>query len=508
MPIAVTEDLLRAVVTKDKALSDGRTLARKGALQNLRASADQSLIWGECQGSGSKPYVLSIDLAGDHPTIRCTCPVKPPPCKHALGLLVAFMEKPAGFTVAAAPAELLEKRSRNVERAEKRAEAAAKPREVNQAALDKKTRAQREGLDLLETLVLDLAGAGLGSLNVTRARKLVEQSRQMTDAYLPGAAEALRRIAALADARNDDGEDEERFYQLEEPGRDLSDDLRHRLMTRHIARLWGMVRKGQKVLDDKLGEGAGPAADPDTEAVVEDLLGQVWDLATLKARGWWKQGVTLFELADERWRDGVREERIEQGWLLDLGSAPGAAEIHVDRRYRPFAALDRIKEKDSFETPIAIAEMGIYPGFINRRVRWEVSALASRQAAAADFAAIHAAALPTLEAALARHKEQLRNPLASDEAVLLVRAAGIVRTDAGLALIDAAGAALSLRDGPLARFRTVNNLAQAAGGHQRDGALRQPASLLVRLYLGLDDEAVHGQPLALVAGDHHIRLGM
>ena len=28
MPITVNEDLLRAVVTKDKALSDGRTLAK------------------------------------------------------------------------------------------------------------------------------------------------------------------------------------------------------------------------------------------------------------------------------------------------------------------------------------------------------------------------------------------------------------------------------------------------------------------------------------------------
>lgn len=85
MPIAVTEDLLRAVVTKDKALSAGRTLWKKGSLQKLHALADHSLLWGECQGSGAKPYIISIDLSGDNPTIRCTCPVKPPPCKHCRG---------------------------------------------------------------------------------------------------------------------------------------------------------------------------------------------------------------------------------------------------------------------------------------------------------------------------------------------------------------------------------------------------------------------------------------
>jgi uncharacterized Zn finger protein len=499
MPIAVTEDLLRAVVTKDKALSDGRTLVKKGAFKNLKATNDRSLIWGECQGSGANPYVLSIDLGGDNPTIRCTCPVKPPPCKHTLGLLVAFMEQPKAFAAAEAPAELLEKRSKNIERAEKKAEAATKPKEVNKAALEKKVAAQREALDLLDRLVVDLASAGLGTLDGAKAVKLVDQARQMTDAYLPGAAEALRRLASLADRRSDT-EAEERFYQLEEPGHDLPDELRYRLMTRHLTRLWAMVRKGQKALDDKLAEGGGEA---DAEAVIEDLLGHVWELAALKAKGAVRQNLRLFELADERYRDAVREERVEQGFLLDLDQG----HIVVDRKFRPFVALDKIKEKDSYEKPITIAEAGIYPGFVNRRVRWEIAALVSRPVEAADFAAIHAAARPTLDAAIATYKEQIRNPLAPDDAVVLLRAADIRTAGEHLAVVDAKGAALVLRDSPLARYRTTNILAMAAGAQLDQGALRQPASLLVRLYLGLDDDAIYGQPLALVVGTTHIRLG-
>lgn len=499
MTITVNDDLLRAVVTKDKALSDGRTLAKKGAFQNLHATADRSLLWGECQGSGAKPYVLSIDLAGDNPTIRCTCPVKPPPCKHTLGMLVAFMENPGAFAPAEAPAELIEKRGKNLERAEKKAEAAAKPKEVNKAALEKKTRVQRDALDLLERLVLDTASAGLGALDRVKATKLAEQARQMNDAYLPGAAEALRRLAALAEPAEDDGR--ERFYQLEEPGHDLPDELRHRLMARHLTRLWALVRKGQKALDEKLEDGESAA---DAEAVVEDLLGHVWELAALKAQGHARQKLRLFELADERWRDSVREERIEQGFLLDLDQG----DVLVDRKFRPFAAIDRIKEKDSYEKPVDISEAGIYPGFINRRVRWEIAALASRPATPDDYAAIHARAQPALDAALARYKEQIRNPLAPDDAVVLIRAADIRRAGPALALVDAKGATLVLRDSPLARYRTVNNLAMAAGAQLQDGQLRQPASLLVRLYLGLADDAIYGQPLALVVGTNHIRLGM
>jgi hypothetical protein len=117
-------------------------------------------------------------------------------------------------------------------------------------------------------------------------------------------------------------------------------------------------------------------------------------------------------------------------------------------------------------------------------------------------------ALPALDVALARYKEQIKNPLAPDEAVLFVRARDIARTRDGLVLVDEKGARLALRDSPVARSRTVNNLAMAAGASLEEGALRQPASALVRFWLGLADNAVYGQPLALVVGGSHIRLGM
>src|SRR5262245_44538992 len=221
MPLEVSEDLLRAIVTKDKALSDGRTLAKKGAFKNLGRLDDQTLLWGQCQGSGSKPYELSIDLIGDTPTIRCSCPVKPPPCKHTLGLLVAFMEHPAQFKVGDGPAELIEKRAKNVERAEKKAEAATKPKEVNKGALEKKTRAQRDGLDLREKVVVDLASAGLGTVDRKKAARMSEQAKQLNDAFLPGAAEALRRIAALAAVDRDSDADSDMFWGLREPGDEL-----------------------------------------------------------------------------------------------------------------------------------------------------------------------------------------------------------------------------------------------------------------------------------------------
>jgi hypothetical protein len=499
MAIDVTEDLIRAITTKDKALSDGRTLSKKNAFKNVHRTADASLLWGECQGSGAKPYVLSIDLAGDNPTIRCSCPVKPPPCKHTLGLLVHFLEARAKFKEAEPPEDLVAKRAKNVERAEKRVENATKPKEVNKAALEKKARIQREGLTLLEQLVVDAVKGGLGTFDDKRAAKLIEQARQMNDAYLPGASERLRRIAALATR---EATDDDTYYQLREPGHDLPDDLRHRLMGRHFTRLWAMVRRGQQLLDDKLEEGQ---SEDEADAVLEDLLGRIWKLDELKAKGRVQTNLELFELAYERYDDRVREERVEQSFLVSLGD--GA--IYVDQTFRPSAAIDKMREQESYDKPLQISEAAIYPGFYNRRVRWDLAARRSRKIELSDFDKIHGGALASFDVAVAKLKEQLRNPLAPDDAVLLIRLKDVRKGKSGLVAIDDKGAKLALRDSPLARYRSVGNLEMAAGAALgADGTLKHPASLLVRLYVGLSDESIYGQPLSIVIGTSHIRLGM
>ena len=500
MPIEVSDSLIRAITTKDKALSDGRTLVKKGVFQKLGRLADDSLLWGHCQGSGAKPYEISVDLAGDNPTLRCSCPVKPPPCKHILGMLVCFLEKREAFVAGAPDPALLEKRAKNVERADKKAEAATRPKEVNAAALEKKTKTQRDALDLLEKLVVDIASSGLGTLDTKKANRIAEQARQMNDAYLPGAAEALRRLAALCEQKQD--QDADAFWGDREPGGDLPDELRHRLMIRHLTRLWAMIRRGQKALDERLDEGESAS---DSDAVVEDLLGRIWELAALKGAGYWKQKLDLFELADERYRDDIRQERIEQSWLLDLS---GGA-IYVDRKYRPLAALDRVGEKPSYDRPLTIDEAGIYPGFVNRRVRWELKGYHERKATTPeDFAKLHKVALPAVDVAVARYKEQIKNPLAPDEAVLLLRVADIQQASDALVAIDEKGGMLVLRDSPITRYRSTNNLEMAAGASLEQGRLKGPASLLVRLYLGLDDDAIYGQPMALVSGTTFTRLCM
>jgi hypothetical protein len=495
MPIEVTDDLLKAITTKDKALADGKALSRKNAFLNTKRTDDNSLIWGQCQGSGKNPYEISVDLSGDKPLLRCTCPVKPPPCKHILGFLAHFMDKASAFSVGEPPAELMEKRTKAAERAEK-------PKKVDEKALEKKTKVQRDALDLLETLVLDLSGRGLGALDAKAASKIADQAKQMNDAYLKGAAVALKRIAGLAtQKRVADDDDDDVYYAFREPGFDLPEEERQRLMVRHLARLWAMVRKGKKYLDDKLDEGESQG---DADAVMEELLGRDWKLDELKQRGHTKQGLNIIELAYERYDDQVRYERIEQGFFVDL--TDGA--VYANRSLRPLNILDKVKGVDSYEKVLTLSDAAIYPGFVNRRIRWELSAFKARPVQPADYDALHKVALPAFDAAIARYKEQIKNPLAPDDAVLLLRIKDIVNTPAGVTLVDEKGARLLVDDSPLTVARTTNNLVMAAGSLLLKGALRQPASILTRIWLRLSDNTIAAEPLALVVGNAHLRLGM
>ncbi|WP_028580992.1 SWIM zinc finger family protein [Desulfogranum japonicum] len=58
-------------------------------------------IWGQCQGSGSNPYLTMADVV-DH-GYKCTCPSRKFPCKHVLALWWQFADRPDDFTVSDPP---------------------------------------------------------------------------------------------------------------------------------------------------------------------------------------------------------------------------------------------------------------------------------------------------------------------------------------------------------------------------------------------------------------------
>lgn len=160
-------------------------------------------VWGECKGSGAKPYRACVDLT--EPAYRCSCPSRKFPCKHALGVLLLWSE------AAVAPAELpdwvaqwLDQRR---ERAEKQvAKAAAGTQRdggvKDTAAAERRTQ-QREvrvaaGLDELDRWLRDQVRQGLADAQRAPYGHWGELAKRLVDAQAPGVAGVLGELPAMA----------------------------------------------------------------------------------------------------------------------------------------------------------------------------------------------------------------------------------------------------------------------------------------------------------------------
>ena len=76
---------------------------------------DESFAWGECQGSGAKPYQVRFDLSDA--ASKCSCPSRKFPCKHALGLMLILTSTAGAIPKAPMPAWVTEWVASRTERA-------------------------------------------------------------------------------------------------------------------------------------------------------------------------------------------------------------------------------------------------------------------------------------------------------------------------------------------------------------------------------------------------------
>jgi hypothetical protein len=476
--LSLTEDLLHRLAPDTDSLQTARGLVRKKSFTGHGISPDATWLLGRCKGSGKEPYEVSIDLSDSAtPIFRCNCPSRKFPCKHGLGLLLEYMENAARFAEMEPPAELLAKREKKTAREQKKADGApAAPRKVNAAALSKKAAAQRDGLGLLEKLLLDLAAGGQWFDDATLG-KLERQSKQLSDAYLPGARIVLRRLIGVG------------------RGAGLDDEQRNTAGADLIAHLWATVQKGRNYLDDKL---AGDETRAEADAVIEDVLGKTWQLAELREKGCVKANVEFIELAFERSDDDARGERVEISHLL----APSEGSIYQAIAYRPFRGLNQIPEQPSYSQPFLVSEVAVYPGFLNRRVRWEKGAEQVHELRPGDLQRAYATARPQFKSVLDEFRQQLKHPLAPREAVMFIRCERIGRVGDRVVAEDSAGVRLEMID-RRSDYSNVANLVRAGGMP----GMAKPA-LLARLLVSPAANSIVAEPLALLTAEHHLRLGL
>ena len=465
------------------AIKNARGVVIKKKLVGLFHSSDGTLIFGDCKGSGPENYRPSADFADPtKPVYRCTCPSHQFPCKHSLALLYAYAQG-AKFVEKDVPTDITEKRAKSQQRLEKKKIEADKPHKVNTSALRKKIQIQLEGINLLESLVNDLVRAGLGTLNAKSARQIEEQAKQLGNAYLPGAQNALHALTGL-------------FYRSEISTADeLKASERERIYSAaldQLNRLHSLCKQGRKYLQTRLDD---PELRPDVETDIAAWLGHAWQLRELKEAGLVQTNVELLQLAFNAYDDWTRKEFVETGMWLNLQS--GA--VQLTRNYRPYHAARHIREDDSCFHIVRCPELCVYPGNLNPRVRWDASE--PRQATPADYARVREHARKELPAMIKEVKTQLKSPLGDRHPVALVSYRALVRAGDECIIEDNAGERLVLADdgqaGDPATLTLLPMLPKEARHNQ---------AMLVRFHHDLDSQKLRAKPLSIVTEREIVRL--
>lgn len=474
-----TESYVDSLAMNASAIKNGKDLVKKNSFPKLYRSEDNTLLFGECKGSGSEPYRCSVDLLKEgQPVFRCSCPSRQFPCKHLLGLMYAYTAGKV-FEIAPIPEDILGKREKAEKREERKAEAAAHPeqappkRKPNKSALVKKLAAQLEGIALAEKLLLQTVQHGLGSLDKKMLQTLESQAKQLGNYYIPGVQTALRELVLLLRS----GEDRELTYSR----------AAERLTVLH-----SLVKKSRDYLQKRA---ADPDLPPDTESELEEWLGHAWQLAELKEAGRVLEDRELLQLAFHTYSDEARAEYVDEGFWADMESG----QLYATRSYRPFRAAKYIKEEDSFYEAVRARELYVYPGGMNSRVRWEEAV--QRAVTNRDLQDVLAQAIPSIAEAVKLVKTQIKNPLSGKHPVLLLSYAELKQDSQGSpVLVDGQGQTLLLADLPGRCGPTVHLLPLL-----RRSQLERQAVLLM---FGHDRETnrLSAQPLSIVTGTGIVRL--
>ena len=197
--------MLTLTAEQVRTLAPDATAARAGErLADRRrwtaAGRSDVAAWGLCQGSGSTPYQVAVDIAG--PAYNCSCPSRKIPCKHALGLL--FFVADGGAPTADPPEWVQSWIDSRASRA-----AAAATRSERAAEIDPEARAKRvasrerrvaSGIDELDRWLRDLMRRGLDSTRSEGYRFWEAMGARLVDAQAGGLGRSVRGLGSAANS--------------------------------------------------------------------------------------------------------------------------------------------------------------------------------------------------------------------------------------------------------------------------------------------------------------------
>lgn len=188
----LSEEQVLALAPDEASKKSGKDLANPAKW--VSKGVNEKALWGECQGSGSKPYQTQVDLSDI--AFKCSCPSRKFPCKHGLGLMLQYARNKESFTNNTLPDWVSSWISKRAEKEEKKIENLDKP--VDEAAQAKRQQARQlkvnEGIAELLLWIKDIVRNGLYNLPEKDAHYWENMARRMVDAQASGLASMVRAL--------------------------------------------------------------------------------------------------------------------------------------------------------------------------------------------------------------------------------------------------------------------------------------------------------------------------
>jgi hypothetical protein len=183
--LQLTEEQILALAPDESSKKSGKSLA--AASHWVSKGINDLALWGECQGSGSKPYQTQVDI--NNIAFKCSCPSRKFPCKHGLGLMLLYTRQQKDFTDHTPPAWVQDWISKRAQRQEKQAEKAdkAKRQQARQSKVS-------DGVDELSLWLKDMMRNGILSMPEKGAPFFENMAKRMVDAQAPGLAGMVRGL--------------------------------------------------------------------------------------------------------------------------------------------------------------------------------------------------------------------------------------------------------------------------------------------------------------------------
>jgi SWIM zinc finger len=204
-----TEQQVETLAPDASSLKAGKGLSNPSGW--LVKQFNERVLWGEIKGSGSKPYRSQVDV--QNIAFKCSCPSFKFPCKHGIGLMLAFAKQKNVFEETKSEPDWVEEwMNKRTEKAEKKTET---PKEITPVTEEKSQKAKEKrqndrllqvetGVAELELWLKDLTRTGFLSLPNKDLRYFEQTAARMVDAKATGLAGRVRALRDLNYVQNKD----------------------------------------------------------------------------------------------------------------------------------------------------------------------------------------------------------------------------------------------------------------------------------------------------------------